>query len=231
MALLRTVLVRVEAAGWAVEHVDATVVLERPKLAPAPRRDPRVAGRQRWPRQRQRQVHDRREDGLRRPRGGRRRAGGGHAQPAGGDLSAAEAVPRRASWRRSAAAARRSCSCSTWRLSCCSERRRWPRTVGRGEALGEPARDPRRRRRRRRAGARRVVRPVSAARRRQRPRWSMPVIEIQARSASARELDDLDQAADLGRADAHQHPVARAEPGALARPPTSQRVTPDMKCR
>jgi 2-C-methyl-D-erythritol 2,4-cyclodiphosphate synthase len=34
MALLRDVLARVEAAGWAVEHVDATVVLERPKLAP-----------------------------------------------------------------------------------------------------------------------------------------------------------------------------------------------------
>jgi 2-C-methyl-D-erythritol 2,4-cyclodiphosphate synthase len=34
MALLRDVLGRVEAAGWAVEHVDATVVLEHPKLAP-----------------------------------------------------------------------------------------------------------------------------------------------------------------------------------------------------
>ena len=34
MALLGTVLQHVTAAGWAVEHVDATVVLERPKLAP-----------------------------------------------------------------------------------------------------------------------------------------------------------------------------------------------------
>jgi 2-C-methyl-D-erythritol 2,4-cyclodiphosphate synthase len=34
MALLRTVLERVTAEGWAVEHVDATLVLERPKLAP-----------------------------------------------------------------------------------------------------------------------------------------------------------------------------------------------------
>jgi 2-C-methyl-D-erythritol 2,4-cyclodiphosphate synthase len=34
MALLRDVLGRVEEAGWAVAHVDATVVLERPKLAP-----------------------------------------------------------------------------------------------------------------------------------------------------------------------------------------------------
>jgi 2-C-methyl-D-erythritol 2,4-cyclodiphosphate synthase len=34
MALLRDVLGRVQAAGWAVAHVDATVVLERPKLAP-----------------------------------------------------------------------------------------------------------------------------------------------------------------------------------------------------
>jgi 2-C-methyl-D-erythritol 2,4-cyclodiphosphate synthase len=34
MALLRDVLGRVEETGWAVGHVDATVVLERPKLAP-----------------------------------------------------------------------------------------------------------------------------------------------------------------------------------------------------
>jgi 2-C-methyl-D-erythritol 2,4-cyclodiphosphate synthase len=34
MALLRDVLGRVQEAGWAVDHVDATVVLERPKLAP-----------------------------------------------------------------------------------------------------------------------------------------------------------------------------------------------------
>jgi 2-C-methyl-D-erythritol 2,4-cyclodiphosphate synthase len=34
MALLRDVLGRVRAAGWEVEHVDATVMLERPKLAP-----------------------------------------------------------------------------------------------------------------------------------------------------------------------------------------------------
>ena len=34
MALLRDVLGRVQEAGWVVAHVDATVVLERPKLAP-----------------------------------------------------------------------------------------------------------------------------------------------------------------------------------------------------
>jgi 2-C-methyl-D-erythritol 2,4-cyclodiphosphate synthase len=34
MAMLRDVLERVQAAGWAVAHVDSTVVLERPKLAP-----------------------------------------------------------------------------------------------------------------------------------------------------------------------------------------------------
>jgi 2-C-methyl-D-erythritol 2,4-cyclodiphosphate synthase len=34
MALLRDVAARVQAAGWAVEHVDATVIMERPKLAP-----------------------------------------------------------------------------------------------------------------------------------------------------------------------------------------------------
>lgn len=34
MALLRDVVSRVAAAGWAVGHVDATVMMERPKLAP-----------------------------------------------------------------------------------------------------------------------------------------------------------------------------------------------------
>ena len=34
MEMLRAVLAQVAEAGWAVEHVDATVMLERPKLAP-----------------------------------------------------------------------------------------------------------------------------------------------------------------------------------------------------
>ena len=34
LVLLRTALAAVEAEGWAVAHVDATVVMERPKLAP-----------------------------------------------------------------------------------------------------------------------------------------------------------------------------------------------------
>jgi 2-C-methyl-D-erythritol 2,4-cyclodiphosphate synthase len=34
MELLRTVVTRVHEAGYAVDHVDATVMLERPKLAP-----------------------------------------------------------------------------------------------------------------------------------------------------------------------------------------------------
>jgi 2-C-methyl-D-erythritol 2,4-cyclodiphosphate synthase len=34
MALLRDVAGRVRDAGWEVEHVDATVMMERPKLAP-----------------------------------------------------------------------------------------------------------------------------------------------------------------------------------------------------
>jgi 2-C-methyl-D-erythritol 2,4-cyclodiphosphate synthase len=34
IALLREVVGRVDAEGWLIEHVDATVVLERPKLAP-----------------------------------------------------------------------------------------------------------------------------------------------------------------------------------------------------
>ncbi len=57
----------------------------------------------------------------------------------------------------------------------------------------------------------------------------MPVTECQARSRSGVELDDLDQPADLGRADPHQHPVA-ARRGPVRGPPThSQRVTPDKK--
>jgi 2-C-methyl-D-erythritol 2,4-cyclodiphosphate synthase len=34
MVLLADVVARVREAGWAVEHVDATVMMERPKLAP-----------------------------------------------------------------------------------------------------------------------------------------------------------------------------------------------------
>ena len=34
IALLREIVARVTAEGWAIEHVDATVMLERPKLAP-----------------------------------------------------------------------------------------------------------------------------------------------------------------------------------------------------
>jgi 2-C-methyl-D-erythritol 2,4-cyclodiphosphate synthase len=34
IALLRDVVARAAAEGWVVEHVDATVMLERPKLAP-----------------------------------------------------------------------------------------------------------------------------------------------------------------------------------------------------
>jgi 2-C-methyl-D-erythritol 2,4-cyclodiphosphate synthase len=34
LALLRDVVGRVRAAGWSVGHVDATVMMERPKLAP-----------------------------------------------------------------------------------------------------------------------------------------------------------------------------------------------------
>ena len=59
---------------------------------------------------------------------------------------------------RRAAACTRSCSCSTWRLSCCSERRRWPRTVREREQLGDRARDRRSRRRRTGAAARRASR-------------------------------------------------------------------------
>ena len=79
----------------------------------------------------------------------------------------------------------RSCSCSTWRLSCWSERRRCPRTVGAASRsaiqpeMPEPATPYGER------SSTRVRRP-RRSRRRQRPRWSMPVTEVQARSRSAR---------------------------------------------
>ena len=73
LALLREAVARVAAEGWRVEYVDATVMLERPKVAPAPRRDHGGAERGRR-RARAREGDDRRGDGLRRPRGGRRRA-------------------------------------------------------------------------------------------------------------------------------------------------------------
>ena len=87
MALLRTVLERVTAAGWAVDHVDATVVLEQPKLAP--HRDAIRESLASVLGQREREVHHRGEDGLRRARGGRRRTGGGHARPGSVALSCA----------------------------------------------------------------------------------------------------------------------------------------------
>ena len=65
--------------GWTVAHVDATVMAERPKLAPVPRGDRRLAGRGHR-RQREHQGHDRRADGLRRPRGGHGRPRRGHAR-------------------------------------------------------------------------------------------------------------------------------------------------------
>ena len=74
--LLREIVRRVAAEGWRVEHVDATVMLERPKLAP--HREAIMARLTRGGRRvGAREGDDRREDGLRRPRGGRRRDGGG----------------------------------------------------------------------------------------------------------------------------------------------------------
>ena len=112
-----------------------------------------------------------------------------------------------------AAACTRSCSCSTWRLSCCSERRRCPRTVRAarlsaiqpqspepGDAVLEPQLDAR--------GAAALADPPAAA-----------LVDaghgVPGEVALRLELDDLDQAADLGRADPQQHPVAGAEPGLL----------------
>ena len=75
---------RSPSAGFAIVHVDATVVMERPKLAPhrdairASLAEALGAGA----RAGQRQGLDRRGDGLRRARRGRRRAGGGHGAAA-----------------------------------------------------------------------------------------------------------------------------------------------------
>ena len=66
LELLREVVRRVGRRGWRVEHVDATVMLERPKLAPLPRGDHGAAQRGRR-RLRAREGDDRRADGLRRP--------------------------------------------------------------------------------------------------------------------------------------------------------------------
>ena len=146
-----------------------------------------------------------------------------------GNPSVAYAAPMRE--RRRSAAAARSCSCSTWRLSCCSERAQVPAHGRRGDLLGEPAEDARRRRRRRRGAARRACGRRARSRSRQRPRWSMPVTEVQARSRGARELDDLDQPADLGRADPHAASGSARRGRRACSPTTSQRVTPAMKCR
>ena len=77
IALLRQVVALVAEAGYAVANVDATILMERPKVgarrdadARAPRRRARRSSRAR-----QRQGDDRRGDRLRRPRRGRRRDG------------------------------------------------------------------------------------------------------------------------------------------------------------
>ena len=65
MALLREAVARVGAEGWRVEYVDATVMLERPKLAP--HREAIMARAERGGRRAgAREGDDRRGDGLRR---------------------------------------------------------------------------------------------------------------------------------------------------------------------
>ena len=115
---------------------------------------------------------------------------------------------------RRAAAWARSCSCSTWRLSWRSERPRWPLTVraairsatqpdrpGAGDAVLEAQLDAR-------AAAVALADPPAPA-----------LVDAGHRHprqvAVGLELDHLDQPADLGRADAQQHPVAGAEPAGL----------------
>ena len=75
--LLRATVALLAERGFVTEHVDATVVIERPKLAPAPRGDARAPGGGARPRDRarQRQGDPWRGDGLRRARRGRGRAG------------------------------------------------------------------------------------------------------------------------------------------------------------
>ena len=82
LVLLRDVVERVAGAGFRIDHVDTTVIMERPKLVAAPRRDPGHAGRGARCRRRagQREGVDRRGPRLRRPGRGGRRAGGRHAE-------------------------------------------------------------------------------------------------------------------------------------------------------
>ncbi len=72
--LLRTAVTRVQEAGFEVLHVDATVVIERPKLSPVReqiRARPRRGARSRPP-ARERQGDSRRGNGFRGARGGSR---------------------------------------------------------------------------------------------------------------------------------------------------------------
>ena len=77
LELLRATVAMLSARGVSVVHVDATVVIERPHLAPVRDADPRLAGgrARHLGRARQRQGDARGGDGLRRARG--RRGGAG----------------------------------------------------------------------------------------------------------------------------------------------------------
>ena len=82
LSLLRTVMAMLDERGLTVAHVDATVVMERPKLAPHREaiRAALGAALGRRGRCRQREGLHRRGDGLRGARGGRRGARRGDAQ-------------------------------------------------------------------------------------------------------------------------------------------------------
>ena len=121
------------------------------------------------------------------------------------------------------AASARTCSCSTARLSCASVRLTFPRTIGPASCSDShdqipPPATPNCRRSSTRVQSAALAQPPAAA-----------LVDAGDRRpgqvALRPELDGLDQPADLGRADPHQHPVARAEPGArpAARTPSASR--------
>ena len=164
--------IRVRGSCTAVAMVDRADVAASPKPGPRARAARHV----------RRPARRRRRSGVLAPRRlARRRVRWPGLGPA---RSCRRRRARRAAVRaaRRAAACTRSCSCSTWRLSCCSERRRCPRTVraARPSAIQpqmpEPATPYWSRSSTREAPPRSRIR--------QRPRWSMPVTRVPGEVAS-----------------------------------------------
>ena len=173
--LLRATVALLRDAGFAVAHVDATVVIERPKLAPVrdQMRARLAAALEPGPRPRQRQGDARGGDGVRRARGGRGGAGGrdrprtGHGRPSTRRTRCVR--PRSARVRAARRAPRGRLVAHPLVLHEPRQLRHRVAQVRADDRLGDPLRDPARRSRtpprRRRAGSRPwcARRPRSAA--------------------------------------------------------------------